>query len=150
MKLFRRIQFILLLSGLGFLFFNFANPKLAMESARSVAAPLKKAGVLPKALEPKPAAPEDRYVRIEGKLYKYNPRNVYNVNGVPTMYTNGAPKTLEQLQGESGAEVKLREIVNNPLAAYGPGGLDTAMEAAKEAAAAAEKRNRMLKELDQQ
>jgi len=177
-KIFRRLQFFLMLGGLVFLGLNFANPKLRQESMKSITAPLQQATkVLPEAIQPEAEEGpeiEERYVQIEGKLYLYNPKHIYTVNGVRMMYKNGNPKTREQLLKERGdlmqqvqqqadgvygkgqaqvqpaqpAGQKIREMIQkNPLAVYTPGGAAAVVEGAREAAAAVESRNKALDQL---
>jgi hypothetical protein len=169
MKIFKQIQIMLMLSGVAAIYLNFANPKIASESVKTLTQPLKiqkldrmaaieKAGC-PKLDESDPRI-DERYVKIEGKLYLYNARNTYNVNGITTMYKNGDPKTLRQIRNEEINTCLARAKVNveNPppteaetpsaLSVYTPGGVTKVMEDARAAAAKMEERNRMLNSLD--
>lgn len=113
-----------------------------------------------------------RMVRIDGKYYEYNPKNVYSVNGVSTYYKPSKLEEAQQMQAlqqqiqaaattagvqgnvnvqPSGATPNLDRVRKmadqGPLSAYGPGGMTAVMEAAKEARAKAEERNRALNRL---
>jgi hypothetical protein len=111
-------------------------------------------------------------VKIEGKLYDYNPRGVYNVNGVPTMYKNGNPKTWAEILKEreqAAVQAKIDEAADDaygtnhkalqkvnemgkqgPLSVYSPGGMKALVDGARAAAAAANERNRILNQLDKE
>lgn len=178
MRMFRRIQFLLMLGGLAFLGFNFANPKTRQQTVKSVTAPLQVRKASPQAQAPAPEQieVEERYVQIEGKLYRYNPQGSYNVNGVMTMYKNGNPKTRAQIlaerqgvaraiqqqadavygqgratvttgQGSGQATRQVQHMMKNPVSAYTPAGAAAVLEGAREAAAAMDQRNRALNRL---
>ncbi len=120
----------------------------------------------PPVVEVDPATEQVRYVKIDGKLYEFNPRHTYTVNGVQTMYKNGNPKTLEQYRAENeaakaamakafgeddqaGAKVQ-GMIQNNVLSVYTPGGAQAVIDGAHEAAANMNKRNQALEEVEKQ
>lgn len=107
-KVFSQIKIALILVGAASLYMNFSNPKLANHTMKVVTDPLKVKPAANKGFaQPNEALPTGepvkRFVKIDGKLYEYNPRNVYNVNGVQMMYKNGNPMTIEQLQGNDRA-----------------------------------------------
>lgn len=108
------------------------------------------------------AAPEKRYVQIEGRLYEHNPKNVYNVNGVPTYYKppkngfvnvahlqNQVHPTANPVQpSDPTALDKVRRMAESgPLSAYGPGGMQAIIDGANQAREKAEERNRALNQL---
>lgn len=176
-----------MLAGLVVLGLNFSNPKVAKETINALTDPLK-VKKAPQAARPQAVtAPQydeeadralqtKRYVQIQGKLYEYNPRGVYNVNGVPTMYKNGQPKTWAEIQAEraqaEGIRQQQEELSVDPstngyrreanqakiqdvqkmaeqgaLSVYTPGGVQRVIEGAKAAAEAANERQHVLNEL---
>jgi hypothetical protein len=183
-KLLRRLQFIVMLSGLVVLGLNFANPKVATATLGALKEPLMvkkiaKPGAAAAAAaqhdpEADAALQQKRYVQIQGKLYEYNPRGSYNVNGVPTMYKNGNPKTWEQIQKEradaaaalkaqmhdaaddaygahnkAAIETVQKMAEQGPLSVYSPGGVKAVMDGARAAADAMNQRNKALNQLDE-
>jgi hypothetical protein len=89
---------------------------------------------------PEEAANQKRYVQIEGKLYEYNPRHTYNVNGIKTFYINGDVES--DLKGDgreptaaaapSQPQNKVAEMAEkSPLKVYTPSGAQSVMDAAK-------------------
>lgn len=170
MKIFKQIQFMLMLSGAAAIFLNFSNPKIAHESIKALKAPLspqkldraaavERAGC-PKIDETDPRI-DERYVKIEGKLYPFSARGVYNVNGVSMMYKNGEPKTLRQIRTEeisaclAKAKIRYEEApstgsdTRSALSVYTPGGVQKVLNDAQAAAAKMEQRNRILNQLAQ-
>lgn len=94
-----------------------------------------------------------RYVQIEGRLYEYNPKNVYNVNGVPTYYKPPKDGLVEvqpvqaQARPAQALDQVRRMAESSPLSAYGPGGVQAIIDGANEAREKAEERNRALNQL---
>lgn len=171
MKILKQIQWMLMLSGAAALYLNFSNPKIAKESLKTLTQPLQvqklakedalKAYGCPTVDESDPRI-DERYVKIEGKLYAYNARNVYNVNGITTMYKNGEPKTLRQIRTEEQTACLARHKASDSsdtvaaapepasaLSVYTPGGMQKVINDAHAAAAKMEERNRALNQLDQ-
>lgn len=185
--IFNQLKYFLILAGAASLYLNFANPKVAKESLSAITKTASKNLVMPAggpAAKPQPqrelADPETlgrRYVKIDGKLYEYNPRNTYNINGQMMMYKNGNPKTMEQLQDEHAAlQAQIQKqadsaygtgqakvgaghqpagkvvdmLQNNPAAVYTPGGVKALMDGAREAAAAVDQRNKALNDLQKE
>lgn len=172
----RTLKYLFFLSALLVLGLNFSNPKVGKATLSAIQEPLKMQK-LPKA--PPVVAPTDpeadaalqqkRYVQIEGKLYEYNPRGVYIVNGVSTMYKNGVPRTWEEIKQErdqaaaaaqakqeehdeyaSSNAARLKQVEKmagqGPLSAYTPGGMQKVIDGAR---AAADSLNQRTKTLDQ-
>lgn len=153
--MFKALQLVCMLGGLVFFAVNFASANLGQSLAKMTPAPLK--AVLPKALvvtPAEPAAPSIRYVKIDGKLFEYNPRHTYTVNGIQTMYQNGEPKTIEQYRAENeairAALAKATAEDLSPFSAYSPAGAKAMVDGAKEAAANVDKRNKVLHGLDKE
>jgi hypothetical protein len=111
----RRLQFLVMLSGVIALFLNLVNPKIAQESKKTLTHALGKVNEGAKSIvsdgnggngrndgndgvgrneTSRKVESEDRYVWIDGKQYKFNPRHVYNVDGVPTYYKVGKPEQI--------------------------------------------------------
>lgn len=87
---------------------------------------------------PENALNKKRYVQIEGKLYEYNPRHTYNVNGIKTYYINGDMesdlKNVEERAAgaTSPAQAKVAKMAEeSPLKVYSPDGTQAVMDAAK-------------------
>ncbi|MBX3021032.1 MAG: hypothetical protein KF799_05090 [Bdellovibrionales bacterium] len=94
--------------------------------------------------------PTPRTVKIEGKLYTYNPRNVYNVNGVPTYYDPSANrKAFVETTGDA-ARIVERMVDKAPMAVYTPQGVSATMEGAKDAGRLMQRKNKALEDLDRQ
>ncbi len=161
------IKFSFWMSAFGTLVFlglNFSKPDQA-SMARSQGIRHKITGQSPG----QPAQPK-RFVKIEGKHYEYNPKNVYNVNGVSTYYKPSKhelaePANLQQqvqqaarqagVQGNvnlqqtsTGALEKVHRMADSgALSVYSPGGPQALIEAANEARQKAEERTRALNQL---
>ncbi len=161
------IKFSLWMSAFGTLVFlglNFSSPDKNSE-VRNLMMKQKLTG------RGQPAPAQKRYVRIEGKYYEYNPKHVYNVNGVSTYYKASKhelaePAGLQQqvqqaahqagVQGNVNAQPshnpqaleKVRRMAESgPLSVYSPGGAQAIIDGANEAREKAEERNRALNQL---
>lgn len=112
-----------------------------------------------------------RYVRIDGKVYEYNPKNVYYINGVATYFKPSKivePDPDQDLKNQVQAAAAAAGVNGNvniqhaptpkldqvrrmadkgALTAYSPGGMQAIIDGANEARAKAEERNRALNQL---
>jgi hypothetical protein len=101
------------------------------------------------------------YVFINGKYYPYNPKNIYNVDGVKTLFipggydelrtqrANARIKSLETQYNLSNSHLveKSQELLENPLEGYSPRGIRKMQETLFEIKKSAEARNRFMESL---
>lgn len=89
---------------------------------------------------PENALNKKRYVQIEGKLYEYNPKHTYMVNGVQTYYINGNVEGGDTKEGAVAKQVSMGSAVaekvsemaeKSSLSVYSPGGTQKLIDAAK-------------------
>lgn len=112
-------------------------------------------------------------VKIDGKVYPYNPRNVYMVNGVATYYDPGRKAKVNKETGEvEGNTMRVQPVMQPtqaqgpapgkaaktvefmaekaPLSVYSPQGVNAVMEGARDAARMRKENEKALEALDRE
>ncbi|NQZ02455.1 MAG: hypothetical protein HRT45_17490 [Bdellovibrionales bacterium] len=101
------------------------------------------------------------YVRIDNKYYPYNPKNIYNIDGVKTFFIPGGYdrfrterakariKSLETKYNLSNNQLvdNAQQLLDNPLEGYSPKGIRKMQETLYQIKQQAEARTRMMESL---
>ncbi len=82
--------------------------------------------------------PPKKYVKIDGQIFEYNPRNVYNVKGVPTYYI---PSKMDFVKVETAKtadaapkkELPVHQMMkDSPYKVYSPSGVRAVIDSARQ------------------
>ena len=94
-----------------------------------------------------------KWVNIRGKYHEYNPKNVYMVDGVKTLFIPTIEpeavkeKTVAAADAQEEGESSVERALHNPLSVYTPEGMADMMKNLEQAKKNMAERDKLLKDL---